>query len=124
MENKLIYRVEDSAGDGLYTSEHGKCYAEMYELDGRHPSPHNDPALARKVHDFLGKYGGARFGFCSLEQLKFWIYKRDWWDKLDAEGFVISMYLVPEQYCLLGNTQAIFNREKAEFQGEISFLTL
>lgn len=126
-ENKMIiYRVENSRGEGIY---YGACSVKYKMQDENHPTPSKDCLLVKLVKinypkkiktnlfspkekwissDFIQET--FIFGFASIEQLKRWIYKGEWRYDLSHEGFRISVYECEEAYC--GRTQAMINKKK------------
>ena len=50
---------------------------------------------------------GTRFAFASLEQLKNWIYRDAWRQRLQERGYHIKVY--ETQDAIGGDTQAVFN---------------
>ncbi len=65
------------------------------------------------------------FGFATLEQLKFWIYKEEWVTQLEENGFVISrLEASSTEYVTHGRTQAIINRHTIKHQSHIPWEVL
>lgn len=125
---KLVYRIQYKRRDpdvvrgfsaitlGLYTS----CMApeNLFELDGPHPAPLDDAPIRAQIDrdDCLMHY--YRFGFASLDQLSFWVYKDEWRRELEDEGYCVDVFRVsddaPEEAMVVGRTQVIFNPQYAE----------
>lgn len=117
-----IYRVEDAKGWGIYN---GSGLADAARIDSgeteRHPMAYRDEKLrayARRGNFFEpvvwrgepGKWhnkGKLRYGFASLDQLRFWIYAKAWRVRMEDAGARIGIYDAAE--CLVGETQAVFN---------------
>ncbi len=121
-DNLIIYRVEDSDNCGMYSADISN---NMFELQSRHPPPHDDVTLGPKwkvlTSDQKDPY---RFGFASLEQLKFWIYMQEWRTELEAEGYRVSVYLVPSKFTMVGETQCVFLPEEATKLHTMSLLEI
>lgn len=111
LSTQTIYRVENKQGGGMYrgghpvtdqmsgaaTDDSGRC---------RHPMPHNDQGLFAFYDDgFMPEKH--QFAFGSIQQLKFWIYRREWREELEADGFTIKMICAD---AIVGDTQAIFDK--------------
>ena len=106
-----IYRVHhhDSLFRGMYTV--GPASSFMMDLDGRHPAPEDDPKLGWEYMDYRD-HPRYIFGFCNLEQLKFWVYKEEWITRLKGDNFIISrLEAISPMYVFHGRTQAIIDRE-------------
>lgn len=102
---KLIYRIEDALGKGMYCGT--DCPVKYMMQEERHPPPYQDIRL-RDIWETLYEQSRQRdfqFGFSSLDQLRSWIYREEWRDALNAAGFKVYVYAAKEYY--LGDTQAI-----------------
>ena len=122
---KDIWRIENAAGRGFYSA--GSLAArEMYDLKGTHPPPVNDTELVERIRSNTCVLLGCReiytintaikdayeFGFKSIEQLKRWVYNKEWRQMLKDEGFFVSHYVSYDaQY---GDTQAVFHKADAD----------
>ena len=115
MERREFFRVEDSGGWGIYSSS---LVPEVARASGddpaRHPSYQDDSRLVRVIEAvFYRLYcprewteaNKWRWAFCSLDQMKFWIYQDTWRLNLDELGFRL-VHLSAEG--LHGDTQGIF----------------
>lgn len=120
---KTFYRIEHSVDKyqkrsflGLYFST---TASEMYG-DG-HPSPWLDRSLCEQVNltDIFDNYGYI-FAFPDLDRLKKWVYKREWLEDLNRLGYVLSVYECDDGYH--GDTQSIFNWEKAQLKHRLNLL--
>lgn len=126
---KTIFRIEDKAGQGMYrsdkfgSSQHNPMYGDGYD-DMKHPLPHNDSLLMSNMRIWHAAQGNTEqsqkscpvvdafnFGFASQEQLRNWIYKDEWLVKLDQK-FFLTLYAVPDEFVVVGHTQACFIREQ------------
>lgn len=126
-----IYRIEDKGGYGLYCSLNDKVKLTSL-AEPRHPMPWNDEGLKPHVVGHSPWVGIAwkkpankwdlRYGFATLDQLRFWIYKQAWRDRLDEVGALINVYEAPD--CLIGQTQAVFNLKTASKTGNIEWKDL
>ena len=102
----LFYRIEDEYGKGMYTTIFSDISREMFELDGRHPAPCNEEGLGEYLDGMEGSWKNYRYAFKSLEQLKNWIYKKEWRTKLKRDGLKL---IVIDAKGFHGNTQAVFD---------------
>lgn len=119
-----ILRVETETKVGMYRNN-SLASEEMHEMSGRHPAPFSDTKIGPYWNYRLpGHCSNKLFGFTSIEQLRFWIYKAEWRESLHDEGYAISYYEVPEEYALLGDTQAIFVVSEARLVKRVSFKDL
>lgn len=118
-----VYRAENDELEGMYSSEVSRF---MFELQSRHPSPHDDMALKGPWNQICDddRTSEFHFGFSSIEQLKFWIYMEEWRQGLTEEGFKISVYEIEEAYTLIGETQCVFQTEYAQLDHRLSLLEI
>lgn len=104
---KLIYRIENKRGRGMYYNGDEGCQVRYMMQEERHPPPTSDVKL-RGVWEKLywnGEHQFWQFGFNSLDQLRSWVYKQEWrWELHDA-GFAVYAYAATDYH--LGDTQAI-----------------
>lgn len=115
-----IYRVakRDSLTQGLYAHWWCQDVVNLYDMQGRHPAPADDSAL-RSAWTSAGRgVTGSdnmdlRYGFASLEQLKFWIFSDEMRQEIAREGFVIHVLEASETY--VGDTQATYHPDTAQF---------
>lgn len=97
-------RVEQPRGGyGPYSPEYAEQLEAMFEDhgNGEHPGPGDDPQLG-----FIQP--GEHCGFATIDQLDEWF--DGYHEALQAEGFVISKYLVPLQLVRFGKQQVVFAR--------------
>jgi hypothetical protein len=117
MKLVTIYRVEDATGEGLYSAFDPGTYPRVEMQDEkRHPVPLDDDKISPvwlKLQDKLN------FGFASLDQLRFWVYKRVWREDLHKYGLSIKKIKAKG---VLGDTQAVFLPETREDIETISLL--
>ena len=112
---KTIYRIESAKGIGLYNFFKADYFVHSVLVDRhRHPSPSDDSLLVANVRkasncNYFDIEAFMRFGFCSVEQLRSWIYKDEWLVKLHEYGLKISEYKLYSEHVHEGNTQAIFD---------------
>lgn len=109
-----IYRLETKDGRGPYfqgklsrrLSEH--CCDDSF----RQPLPEADQKLAQrwKSIEFMQK-SNYLFGFANFDQLTTWLGRRGVAIDLDLDEFSVMVYEVPEEKCILGNTQAVFIKQ-------------
>lgn len=104
-----IYRVQHKdTGIGMYRASNAAC-EYLGELNTRHPMPYDDAALMDALE---GKpFTRLLFAFSSLDQLKFWIHRRDVRHTLKNEGLHIQVYDAPD--CWAGDTQCVFDARTA-----------
>ncbi len=103
----LIYRVEDDDGLGMYADD---MLNNAARVSDRHPMPASDGRLMDAGWlEFQSEHSSdVRFGFGSLEQLRFWLYRQSWRNHLTDEGYRVHVYDVPDGFGLIGDTQAVF----------------
>ena len=125
---KTIFRIESAKGIGLYAYSKALHFAHGTLVDRhRHPTPSDDSLLVanvRKASSFkffhIEEY--MRFGFCSVEQLRSWIYKDEWLVKLHEYGLKIAEYKLYNENVHEGNTQAIFDSREVLHKQQFSIL--
>lgn len=109
-----VFRLESKDGIGLYQC---KCmFSDSTSDAARHPAPWQDSLLVQnieKYNEYNKRMSEFFYGFVSTEQLLCWVYKNEWLIDMSKNGIVLSIYEVPDEYVLVGNTQAMFFREKA-----------
>jgi hypothetical protein len=111
---KTVYRIENRMGRGMYECDTVNLYCGA--ASERHPMPYRDAALVAQNYEdgFLFRWGrDIRFGFTSPEQFRSWVYQQDWRDALNRDGFQMSVYEIEDDLCLLGDTQAVFIKDRA-----------
>lgn len=112
-----VYRVEHlKTGAGLYQDG---VYRQWLGGDdenySKHPMPVEDPALRGCWDAFQRRHSSSlRFGFASPAQMRRWLYKARYRQKLDELGFRLVCYEVPDDLALIGESQAAFVRDKAK----------
>lgn len=107
-----IFRVQDDSGKGMYSAYSG--FSEyLYRMAGdgeaNHPGPYDDSKMAGP----WGRMGhrqreGYLFGFASWEQLRAWIPNDKVMGKIGSLGLHILILEVPDEYCIVGYSQAVF----------------
>lgn len=121
-----VYRIEDLTGDGMYNGT-ATDINSSYHDHMRHPMPNSDSLLVQnaskhserdldggsifggpELYDYLSEF---RYGFISKEQLRNWLYNDDWLVRL-SEKFILTIYELPDDAVIVGNTQACFLRDK------------
>ncbi len=117
MKGVTIYRIENKEGEGLYTAFPVGSYPriEMNE-DKRHPPPFDDDKIRQTWTDLLDRLN---FGFASMDQLRFWVYKREWREDLHKKGMSIKRITANGVH---GDTQAVFLPETRKDIETISLL--
>lgn len=122
----LVYRVENAKGIGMYyiSSIAGEGLGHVmtdtgdteiyYDTNegGRHPAPRHDNKLDWSA--FQDRHGPqSRFGFASIDQLMFWLYREEWRQGLKDRGFTLAVYEADEGAYSHGDTQAVFSKDRA-----------
>lgn len=131
MTTVILYRVERENGDGMYRPGDADDFSSPFndvvqEWKGASPDRHNeynttlckyhalpieDPAIfpiMLRVDSRL-----YYFAFSSREQLDAWICIPEWKAGLRAKGFAVSVYSVSESCAAIGDSQAVFIKERA-----------
>lgn len=121
---KTFFRVEHGVDKYLK-----KYYLGMYQssvaisdLRGeRHPIPEKDQELAFQCDlDKVLSFDNHLFAFPDIKALKEWVYEPDWLIELDRLGYVLSVYECDDGYH--GDSQSIFNFEKAQLKHRLNLL--
>lgn len=114
----LVYRIENKKRQGPYVkSNNTLCEHSHKVFDSKQPPPRNDiklkGALLKKegTEDIPIKY---RFGFCSVEQARKWVYKRSWCLSLRKGGFKLVAFEVPDEFCLVGDSQLMYDCKRVK----------
>lgn len=126
---RKVYRVETPCGRGLYRAS-DYANEHLYDTGYRHPMPYKDSRLTRECgvgyHDNPVGAGTDQFlwlfGFCSLEQLKFWIHDEKDRAAIDAEGLIVSVY--ESDTAKYGDTQAVFDPKNANKIDELRLIDI
>jgi len=117
MTTKVVLRVENVAGEGMYCSTPGwsTLIGTTIKCD-EWPGPEDDDGL--KDHftgwgaPLFGGWGDMRFGFSGPNQLRRWICDEHR-KLLHGGGYHVSVYEVPEDSVIIGDRQAVFDKEHA-----------
>lgn len=115
----LFYRIENEQGHGMYRSDtYLNCTSNMQGME-RHPSPYDDMGLAKNCKRRKYMPGATwckwwridptlfNYGFGNLDQLKNWVYKKEWRTELQKKGFKVSVYKCKKAAFAAGDTQAV-----------------
>lgn len=104
MKRSTVYRIENAEGKGMYAG--GQIANEEMNAwqSNRHPMPSKDSRLSLDYEVVFER--GMKFGFSSLDQLKFWVYQEDHRVALHKEGFRVSVFTA--EACV-GDTQVFYN---------------
>lgn len=123
---KTFFRVEHGVDKylkkyylGMYQSSvSGNMYGE------KHPMPYTDNGLTTQINldDFLSFTTKETylFAFPDVDRLKKWVYEEEWIFELDRLGYVLSVYECDDGYH--GDTQSLFNFEKAQLKHRLNLL--
>ena len=124
---KTFYRIEHGVDKWLKTYYLGMYQSSVSISDmqgSRHPMPYNDAELSMQCNlDKLLEFEPNvvyLFAFPDVDRLKKWVYKREWLEDLNRLGYVLSVYECDDGYH--GDTQSIFNWEKAQLKHRINLL--
>lgn len=115
-----VFRTEKVNGIGLYHSS-GPVIMDCYYDRERHPIYYNDGGLKGffSCHDDLST--DHFFGYCSMDQLKNWLFLDGWREGCRDAGYVISELECGTMWA--GYTQAIFDiTDKVECVGRYDLL--
>lgn len=86
-----------------------------------HPSPWSDKYLSEQANlNTVFETATYIFAFPDVDRLKKWVYKREWLEDLNRLGYVLSVYECEDGYH--GDTQSIFNWEKAQLKHRLNLL--
>ena len=99
---KLVYRIEDKNGDGMYSS-HG--ISDDNHSGGESPIAEFQNEVKKGFHFFC---------FEHIEQIKKWITDSDCKLYLQMEGFSISVYSVDPDELIKDENQAVFNKKNSK----------
>lgn len=109
----LVFRIEDANDDGMYGGGMWDKAVGARADTKRHPCPQDDSRLwwnylkrPEVVRDF-------HFGFSSISQLRAWLYKDEWLERMHELGGVLKVYDVDDEHVVLGNAQVMFLKEQA-----------
>lgn len=112
-----VWRFETPSGRGMYD-------VNAFGLaTSRQPDPYDDEHLMEDaVRVFGERYvrGEHHFGFRSIKQMKQWVHRKKWREKLEEDGLVLSQYEVPREQVAIGRTQVYFDRSYAKKVAELS----
>ena len=118
----LVYRIENAKRQGPYVNiDNTLCKHPIKVRDKRQPTPENDKLLSAvlPVEDgetvVPSKY---KFGFCSVEQARKWIYKKSWCNSLRKNGFKLVQFEVPDDYCIQGSKQVMYESKRVKTSTE------
>lgn len=108
-----VCRGVAQVGAGMYSANIGIRDAPGY-ISGQecHPGPWDDTALDWaniEYHIGVDKHN-LFFGFSSKAQLRSWIHNAEWREYLEAVGFDIRMWDLPEESMHSGDAQAVADR--------------
>lgn len=97
-----IYRVENSAGEGIYSASY--LVSKPYRQSPNHPLPEHDVKLGPLYELFFQDH--FKFAFATIDQLKNWVDDIDWRVDLNVGG--LKVYEI-EAVAWLGDTQAFYD---------------
>lgn len=110
-----VFRIEDAHGNGMYWG--GGLWDKAVggrPNTKRHPCPEDDSRLWGNYlkRPEIGVYY-FHFGFSSIAQLRAWLYKDEWLERMHEMGGVLKVYDVDAEHVVLGNAQVMFLKEQA-----------
>lgn len=119
-KNITVWRVQNEYNSGPYNGtgnifdflcafgKRAKCF------NGKRPPPWSDKQLKEKFqHASQYINSGLYSGFSSVRQYKFWFVNDEVFNALDATGYFLARYSVPEQDVHEGDTQVAFRLNDA-----------
>jgi hypothetical protein len=111
----LIYRIEKQDGNGPYASRSRVDWGLTAPYEDRHPGPMSDPLLRQKWTQLKLEYEAHlySFGFKDEEQLRVWFYDKEWLQAMKAVGLRLTLWEVQDGFFHIGDTQAVFRKDKA-----------
>jgi hypothetical protein len=111
-----VWRFETRGGRGMYD-------VNAFGLaTSRQPNPHDDTPLMDDAQRIFGSryiQNEHHFGFRSIKQMKQWVHRKCWREKLATEGLVLAQYEVPREKIAIGRTQVFFDRTCAKKVAEL-----
>lgn len=115
----LIYRVQiPGTKVSLYHNNKMWDVKDEMQSSDRHPDPQQDAALSGPWFDLTyDERANYFFGFSTIEQLKSWIYRTSWRQRLDKADFRVVVYDTAEY--IIGDTQAVFKMHTASVVQEL-----
>lgn len=123
----VVYRVEHPASRlGMYFAK--SVAASEMQSDARHPSPYSDQRLRNDLalKDLAGDSifypfdKACKFGFASKKQMREWVFKDEWKQKLADQGLIVAKYLVPKDKVAIGRSQAVYHPDHAKLVATMS----
>jgi hypothetical protein len=142
IENKLGKGMYNSGNDsGGVDPEQDYRHPSLFTCPGyqnnkkHHPCPEDDSLLREQLIErglfdpsnyspsrmeqiLFGMYGFTpksekySYGFANAAQARHWLYKDEWLQYLDSNGFHVAVITLPASEVLIGNTQAMFIKPK------------
>lgn len=107
-----VLRVENEIGAGPYQGDM-QAYSLCMSIfdDVRQPGPFDDPGIreAWKQSDRTSFV----FGFRDYNQFRMWFSSEAVLDQLRGLGYGLTCYTVPVEDVVIGSTQAIFRKDRA-----------
>lgn len=127
MDQMVVYRVEHpSSRLGMYFAK-SIASTEMQDMQ-KHPSPWGDNRLKDELRqkELRGEAAyelfnrSCKFGFASKKQMRDWVYKDEWKEKLAEHGLIVAKYLVPKEKVAIGRSQVIYDPIDAKLVATMS----
>lgn len=69
--------------------------------------------MAFTTRIFEAKTMNLLFGFVNRDQYLRWMYDPQWKEALDNAGCVLKIFDVPDEFCIVGDSQVVFLEDKA-----------
>lgn len=130
MDQMVVYRVEcPDSRLGMYFAKSDDRRVACVEMStDRHPGPWSDirlkDELRRKGLEGEASYElfhrECKFGFASKRQMRDWVHKDEWKEKLAEQGLIVAKYLVPKDKVAIGTTQAVYLPSHAKLVATMS----
>lgn len=110
-----VYRIERH-NTGMYGSGLWYDATEGYNTAERQPNPRHDAILQNRLEDIDNMH----FGFRSKKQLKAWVFKKAWRDRMAERNGVVKVFEVPKDSVIIGEKQVVFKMDAAKHIASIS----
>jgi hypothetical protein len=106
--SRYVYRIENGHGQGPYTTDFWPRRSSSPYFGPRHLGPRDDSGLDWDCLALSYKYS---FGFRSMEQMRFWFYRKEWRGAMQKAGYRLTKWRVSAGDARLSDAQAVFRRD-------------